>query len=202
MDFLLQGIFPTQESKLHLLHWQADSLPTEPPRKPIYTWIFFLFLFLWYFLLPKFVELLFLITIFLLLGRILHAYPLPQFSQYLSYRRSVHPCSTNFGNGHATCLGHGNMSGLGANHVRTEVLNELLWFLCPPLTTCSPSQGHKAPGSGCSFRIDPRMSRHTKLTQWTHFRLGRPIPGYLYNQYTCSWPEPMRNKYFCKPQRF
>ena len=28
--FLLQGIFPTQESKLHLLclfHWQADSLP-------------------------------------------------------------------------------------------------------------------------------------------------------------------------------
>ena len=24
--FLFQGIFPTQESKLHLLHWQADSL--------------------------------------------------------------------------------------------------------------------------------------------------------------------------------
>ena len=25
--FLLQGIFPTQGSNLHLLHWQADSLP-------------------------------------------------------------------------------------------------------------------------------------------------------------------------------
>ena len=33
---LLQGIFPTQESKPHLLlllHWQADSLPSEPPGK-------------------------------------------------------------------------------------------------------------------------------------------------------------------------
>ena len=32
--FLLQGIFLTQGSKLHLwclLHWQADSLPTPPP---------------------------------------------------------------------------------------------------------------------------------------------------------------------------
>ena len=25
--FLLQGIFPTQGSNLHLLHWQAGSLP-------------------------------------------------------------------------------------------------------------------------------------------------------------------------------
>ena len=25
--FLLQGIFPTQGWNLHLLHWQADSLP-------------------------------------------------------------------------------------------------------------------------------------------------------------------------------
>ena len=25
--FLLQGIFPTQGSNLHLLHWQLDSLP-------------------------------------------------------------------------------------------------------------------------------------------------------------------------------
>ena len=36
--FLLQGIFPTQESNLwvlHLLHWQADSFPTEPPGKPL-----------------------------------------------------------------------------------------------------------------------------------------------------------------------
>ena len=34
---LLQGIFPTQGSKphlLHLLHWQACSLPLAPPRKP------------------------------------------------------------------------------------------------------------------------------------------------------------------------
>ena len=27
LHFLLQGIFPTQGSNLHLLHWQADSLP-------------------------------------------------------------------------------------------------------------------------------------------------------------------------------
>ena len=31
---LLQGIFPTQGSNLHLLHWLADSLPSEPPGKP------------------------------------------------------------------------------------------------------------------------------------------------------------------------
>ena len=29
--FLLQGIFPTQGSNPHFLHWQADSLPSEPP---------------------------------------------------------------------------------------------------------------------------------------------------------------------------
>ena len=36
--FLLQGIFLTQESNLPLLcllHWQADSLPLTPPRKPL-----------------------------------------------------------------------------------------------------------------------------------------------------------------------
>ena len=36
---LLQGIFPTQGSSpqlLHLLHWQAGSLPLAPPGKPIY----------------------------------------------------------------------------------------------------------------------------------------------------------------------
>ena len=27
LPFLLQGIFPTQGSNLHLLHWQVDSLP-------------------------------------------------------------------------------------------------------------------------------------------------------------------------------
>ena len=32
--FLLQGIFPTQGSNLHLLHWQAGSLPLAPPGKP------------------------------------------------------------------------------------------------------------------------------------------------------------------------
>ena len=31
---LLQGIFPTQGLSLGLLHWQADSLPSEPPGKP------------------------------------------------------------------------------------------------------------------------------------------------------------------------
>ena len=35
--FLLPGIFPTKGSNphlLHLLHWQADSLPLAPPGKP------------------------------------------------------------------------------------------------------------------------------------------------------------------------
>ena len=35
--FLLQGIFPTEGSNpwlLHLLHWQAGSLPAEPLGKP------------------------------------------------------------------------------------------------------------------------------------------------------------------------
>ena len=38
---LLQGIFPTQESNtrlLHLLHWQAGSLPLAPPGKPLETY--------------------------------------------------------------------------------------------------------------------------------------------------------------------
>ena len=30
---LLQGTVLTQESNLGLLHWQADSLPSEPPEK-------------------------------------------------------------------------------------------------------------------------------------------------------------------------
>ena len=36
--FLLQGIFPTQGSNLHLLyllHWQTSSLPLAPPGKTI-----------------------------------------------------------------------------------------------------------------------------------------------------------------------
>ena len=38
--FLLQGIFPTQGSILHLLclrQWQAESFTTEPVGKPITT---------------------------------------------------------------------------------------------------------------------------------------------------------------------
>jgi len=31
----LQGIFPTQGSNLHLLHWQVGSLPLAPPGKPV-----------------------------------------------------------------------------------------------------------------------------------------------------------------------
>ena len=31
--FLLQRIFPTQGWNPYLLHWQEDSLPTEPPGK-------------------------------------------------------------------------------------------------------------------------------------------------------------------------
>ena len=40
--FLLQGIFPTQESKqwfLCLLHWQAGSLPVLPLGKPLKIWM-------------------------------------------------------------------------------------------------------------------------------------------------------------------
>ena len=33
---LLQGIFPAQGLNPGLLHWQADSLPCEPPGKPSY----------------------------------------------------------------------------------------------------------------------------------------------------------------------
>ena len=36
---LLQGIFPTQGSNLCILHWQADSLLSKPPGKPIETFI-------------------------------------------------------------------------------------------------------------------------------------------------------------------
>ena len=32
--FLLQRIFPTQESNLHLLHWQGDSLPLSQMGSP------------------------------------------------------------------------------------------------------------------------------------------------------------------------
>ena len=32
--FLLQGIFLIQGSNPRVLHWQVDSSPTEPPRKP------------------------------------------------------------------------------------------------------------------------------------------------------------------------
>ena len=37
--FLIQGIFPTQVSNLHLLHWQTNSLPLSPTGSPrgIYT---------------------------------------------------------------------------------------------------------------------------------------------------------------------
>ena len=41
---VLQGIFPTQESNPGLLHWQADSLLTEPPGKPRKTKIQYVFL--------------------------------------------------------------------------------------------------------------------------------------------------------------
>ena len=34
MPFVLQGIFPTQGLNLSFLHWQVDSLPSEPPGKP------------------------------------------------------------------------------------------------------------------------------------------------------------------------
>ena len=32
--FLLQGIFPTQGLNMHLLHWQADSLPLRHLGSP------------------------------------------------------------------------------------------------------------------------------------------------------------------------
>ena len=33
--YLLLGIFPTQGSKLHHLHWQVGSLSLGPPGKPL-----------------------------------------------------------------------------------------------------------------------------------------------------------------------
>ena len=39
---LLQGIFPTQGSNLHLfclLHWQTDSIPLSHQRRPINYWV-------------------------------------------------------------------------------------------------------------------------------------------------------------------
>ena len=33
---LLQGIFPTQGSNPHFLHWQVDSLPPEPPGEALF----------------------------------------------------------------------------------------------------------------------------------------------------------------------
>ena len=43
--FLLQGFFWTQGSNLHLLHWQAGSLPLSHRRSPMFIYIpsFFLF---------------------------------------------------------------------------------------------------------------------------------------------------------------
>ena len=32
--YLLQGIFPSQRLNLCLLHWQVDSLPSEPSYRP------------------------------------------------------------------------------------------------------------------------------------------------------------------------
>ena len=49
VPFPPQGIFPTQGLNLRLLHWQAFSLPAEPPGKPysnvkekVYLFIFFI----------------------------------------------------------------------------------------------------------------------------------------------------------------
>ena len=36
--FLLQELFPTQGSNLHLLHWQADSFTVELPGSQAKTW--------------------------------------------------------------------------------------------------------------------------------------------------------------------
>ena len=33
--FLLQGIFPTKETKVCFLYWQVDSFTTEPRGKPL-----------------------------------------------------------------------------------------------------------------------------------------------------------------------
>ena len=42
--FFLQGIFPTQGSKLHLLHRKADSLPTQPLGRTVLRYALQLFL--------------------------------------------------------------------------------------------------------------------------------------------------------------
>ena len=35
LPFLFQGIFPTQESSMRLLHWQVDSLPLSHQGSPL-----------------------------------------------------------------------------------------------------------------------------------------------------------------------
>ena len=35
LPFILQGIFPSQGSTLHLLHWQEDSLPLSHEGSPV-----------------------------------------------------------------------------------------------------------------------------------------------------------------------
>ena len=55
---LLWVTFPTQESNLcllHLLHWQADSLPSEPPgtKQETFVYCWFLHFLLWSVLLNK-----------------------------------------------------------------------------------------------------------------------------------------------------
>ena len=42
--FLLQGIFPTQGSNLHLLHWQVYSLPLHHLRTALYKYLLFHFI--------------------------------------------------------------------------------------------------------------------------------------------------------------
>ena len=37
--FILQGIFPTQESNPRLVHWQAGSLPLASPGKPPFVYV-------------------------------------------------------------------------------------------------------------------------------------------------------------------
>ena len=46
---ILQGIFPTQELNLGLLHWQVDSLPAESQGKPKNTGVGNLSLLQWIF---------------------------------------------------------------------------------------------------------------------------------------------------------
>ena len=53
---LLQGIFLTQKSNLHLLHWQVDSLPLSHLGSSFYFYFYLYFILLLYLFIYTFIS--------------------------------------------------------------------------------------------------------------------------------------------------